>query len=115
LEESSVKLPKREFAVIEPEKLTAYLLNLNHRRGGAKARLLLRFGYSLKDWQQLEADIRQYHLAADVTVIRETPYGTRYEIYTALQTPTNESLTVRTVWQIDNGQTVPRLITLVSD
>ena len=110
-----MKLPNREFAVIEPEKLTDYLLNPNHRRGGAKARLLIRFGYSATDWQRLEADIRQYHLGTDVEMVRETPYGTRYQIFAALQTPTNESLLVRTVWQVDHGQTFPRLITLVPD
>jgi hypothetical protein len=110
-----VKLPNREFAVIEPEKLTDYLLNLNHRRGGTKARLLVRFGYSATAWQRLEADIRLYHVEADIETVRETPYGTRYQIFAALQTPTNESLFVRTVWQVDNGQTFPRLITLVPD
>lgn len=110
-----MKLPNREFAVIEPEKLTDYLLNLNHRRGGTKARLLTRFGYSATDWQRLESDIRQYHLSTDIETVRETPYGARYQIFAALQTPTNESLLVRTVWQVDYGQTFSRLITLVLD
>ena len=110
-----MKLPNRESALIEPEKLTEYLLNIDHHRGGTKAKLLLRFGYSPANWQQLEADLRRYHLGMDVNLIRETPYGTRYEIRATLQTPTNESLTVKTVWQIDQGQDFPRLITLVPD
>ncbi|WP_347278236.1 DUF6883 domain-containing protein [Leptolyngbya sp. FACHB-541] len=32
-----MRLPNRERAVIEPEKLTGYLLNTNHWRGGDKA------------------------------------------------------------------------------
>ncbi|KAM3094075.1 DUF6883 domain-containing protein [Phormidesmis sp. 146-35] len=110
-----MKLPNRESALIEPEKLVEYLLNIDHHRGGTKAKLLLRFGYSPVNWQQLEADIRRYHLEMNVNLIRETPYGTRYEISANLQTPTNESLTVKTVWQIDQGQDFPRLITLVPD
>ena len=108
-----MKLPNRESALIEPEKLTEYLLNIDHYRGGTKAKLLLRFGYSPANWQQLEADLRRYHLESDVNLIRETPYGTRYEIRATLQTPTNELLSVKTVWQIDKGQDFPRLITLV--
>ena len=110
-----MKLPNSDRAVIEPAKLTEYLLNLEHRRGSAKARLLLRFGYSAENWQQLEADIRQYHLEADVEITKENIYGTRYEISAFLQTPTGESLLVRTVWQIDIGTDFPRLITLVPD
>jgi hypothetical protein len=110
-----VKLPNRENARIESAKLTDYLLNINHRRGGSKARLLLASGYTVENWQQLEADIRQYHLNFDVEVIRETAYGVRYEISTALQTPIGRALLVRTVWQIDSGQNFPRFITLVPE
>jgi hypothetical protein len=37
----TMKLPNSERAVIAPEKLVDYLLNIEHKRGGAKARLLL--------------------------------------------------------------------------
>jgi len=110
-----MKLPNLENAVIEPSKLTEYLLNVEHKRGGDKARLLIQFGYSRDNWQQLEADIRQYHLNADINVVRETPYGTRYEISQFLQTPTGRPLLVKTAWQIDRGTDCPRLITLVPD
>ncbi|MBD1867794.1 hypothetical protein H6F95_10890 [Cyanobacteria bacterium FACHB-471] len=57
-----MRLPNREYAVIEPEKLTGYLLNTNHRRGDDNARLLIQFGYSIDNWKQLETDVRNYHL-----------------------------------------------------
>jgi hypothetical protein len=41
-----MRLPNRERAVIAPDKLTDYLLNIEHERGGAKARLLAEFGYN---------------------------------------------------------------------
>ena len=47
--------------------------------------------------------------------MRVTPYGKRYEISASLQTLSSESLHFRTVWQIDRGQDLPRLITLVPD
>lgn len=110
-----MKLPNRDRAVVEPAKLTDYLLNVEHSRGGAKAQLLLQFGYSADNWQQLEADIRCYHLEADVDRTQETPYGTRHTIRASLETPVGRSLSVRTVWQIDRGQDLPRLITLIPD
>jgi hypothetical protein len=110
-----MKIPNSDLAIIEPSKLTDYLLNSEHKRGGAKAKLLLQFGYSLENWQQLESDIRKFHLVADVNVIKETAYGMRYEISTNLMTPINRQLFVKTVWQIDTGTNFPRLITLVPD
>jgi len=110
-----MKLPNPEHAVIAPDKLVQYLLNTEHRRGGQKARVLLNFGYHVDSWQRLQSDILYFHLHADVEVIRQTPYGTRYEIRAPLQTPSGRMLTVRTIWQIDEGTDFPRLITLFPD
>jgi hypothetical protein len=41
-----MKLPNAVNAIIEENKLVTYLLNLNHRRGGSKAKLLGSLGYS---------------------------------------------------------------------
>jgi hypothetical protein len=82
-----MKLPNPEHAVIAPDKLVQYLLNIEHKRGGHKARVLGDFGYRVAQWQQLQSDIRRFHLQADVETVRQTPYGTRYEIRAPLQTP----------------------------
>jgi hypothetical protein len=110
-----MKIPNRDRAIIEPSKITEYLLNTDHKRGGAKAKLLIQFGYSIDNWQQLEADIRSFHLNEDVNLITETVYGTRYQISANLITPIGRPLTVKTVWQIDLNTNFPRLITLVPD
>lgn len=109
-----MKLPNRERAVIARDKLTDYLLNAAHKRGGAKARLLERFGYSADQWWQLSDDIRA-QLETEVDVERATDYGLRYEIRITLQTPIGQPLRVCTVWQIDDGTDFPRLITLFPD
>lgn len=110
-----MNIPNSDRALIEPAKLTEYLLNPDHKRGGAKAKLLIQFGYSLDNWLQLEADIREFHLTADVSLVKETAYGVRYEISANLITPIDRNLLVKTVWQIDLDSEVPRLITLVPD
>jgi glucose-6-phosphate 1-dehydrogenase len=110
-----MKIPNADRAVIEPAKLSEYLLNTEHQRGGAKAKLLIYFGYSPENWQQLEADIRRYHLDVDVNMVTETAYGVRYEVSTDLLTPIHRKLRVKTVWQIDTGTDFPRFITLVPD
>jgi hypothetical protein len=110
-----MKIPNSEGAVIEPSKLTDYLLNPEHKRGGAKAKLLIQFGYSQETWQRLETDIRESHLDADVDLVKETAYGTRYEVSAYLSTPVGRQLLVRTVWQTDKGTDFPRLITVIPD
>ena len=109
-----MQLPNSERAIIAQEKLIDYVLNLRHKRGGSKARLLAQFGYTVDTWQQLDADIRR-GLATDVEIVRSTDYGRRYEIRMTLQTPMALPLTVRTIWQIDEGTEVPRLLTLYPD
>jgi hypothetical protein len=110
-----MKIPNSNRAVIEPSKLTEYLLNTEHKRGGSKAKLLIQFGYSIDNWQQLETDIRRFHLPEDVNLVTETAYGTRYQISANIITPIERPLLVKTVWQIDINTDFPRLITLVPD
>ena len=41
----------------------------------------------------------------------ETPYGPRYHVEGAIETPDGRNPRVRTVWQIDLGSNYPRFIT----
>jgi hypothetical protein len=107
----TIQLSNGALAVITQEKLTDYLLNTGHKRGGTKARLLERFGYTVQNWRRLEVDIRS-GLETEVDAVRTTEYGIRYDILMTLQTPLGVPLTLRTIWQIDDGTDVPRLITL---
>jgi hypothetical protein len=110
-----MKVPNVENAVIAPEKVRDYLLNLGHRRGGPKARLLHSFGYRRADWSRLARDIREQHLSQPVSARQVGPYGTRYEIVAPLRTPDGRRLLLRSVWQIDTGTNAPRLITIVPE
>jgi hypothetical protein len=67
-------------AIIAADKLTSYLLNEPHKRGAAKARLLLGVGYRFDAPHVLESDLRDQHLSLDVTRTHENAYGVVYEI-----------------------------------
>jgi hypothetical protein len=108
-------IPNADSAVIEEQKIVDYLLNTEHRRGGSKAALLVQFGYTPTTWQQLANNLRRDHLTREADVTKTTPYGERYEIRAALQTPSGRPLTVRSIWQVDAGAVSPRLITLYPD
>lgn len=110
-----MKIPRADRAIIAPEKLRDYLLNPLHRRGGPKARLLISLGYRPEDWAQLERDLRLQHLTREVTAVSRAEYGVRFEIVAPLLTPTGARVDFRSVWQIDQGSDVARLITLYPD
>jgi hypothetical protein len=107
-----MRIPNAHKAVIAPAKLRDYLLNPSHRRGAGKARVLIACGYRAEAWEILEADLRSVHLTAEVSSISENSFGARYTIRAALVTPNGRRNVFRSLWQIDNGTDVPRLITM---
>jgi len=107
-----MKLPNAERAVIQQAKIVDYLLNVEHRDGGSKAKLLLSLGYAPANWRQLKSDLVQMHLQEDVIVSRQTISGVRYEIVPPLTGPSGDTVLFRSVWQIDLGTDAPRLVTM---
>jgi hypothetical protein len=107
-----VKLPNADKAVIAEDKLRTYLLNVEHRRGGSKATLLIAMGYSPDEWRRLEADLRKQHLTADCRSDEKTIYGQSYVIVAPLTGPGGRGVNFRSVWQIDTGTDLPRLVTM---
>ncbi len=105
-------VPNADQAMIAPDKLTGYLLNVSHKRGGPKARLLLRVGYRAGDSQRLEADLRTPHLSLDVTRTSDNAFGVVYEIEGPIKTPIGRIMRFCSVWQVDTGTDVPRFITM---
>jgi hypothetical protein len=105
-------VPNAERASIATEKLTAYLLNASHKRGGAKARLLLSVGYRSDDPLLLASDLRAQHLSRNVTRTSENPYGVVYEVEGPIKTPSGKTVRFCSVWQVDTGTDVPRFITM---
>ena len=107
-----MRIPNADRAIIGPEKLRDYLLNVAHRRGATKAKLLLGLGYDAENYQRLEMDLRKQHLILDATLEQNSTYGARHSIVAPIRTPIGRMVTFCSVWQIDTGTDVPRLITM---
>lgn len=105
-------IPNAARAIVAREKLTAYLLNPSHKRGGAKAKRLLSLGYSTNAPELLESDLRIQHLSLDPTRISENAYGVVYEIDGPIKAPGGRTARFVSIWQIDTGSGVPRFITM---
>ena len=106
-----MKLPNAHLALVEQKKITDYLLNFAHRYGASKARFFAGFGFQPEAWEVLAAALREHGQHNEVSRIKRTGFGPRYEVEGVLRVPDNRRSRVRTVWQIDEGQSVPRLIT----
>jgi hypothetical protein len=105
-------IPNANRAIIAANKLTAYLLNPSHKRGGAKARLLLSLGYRTDAPDRLESDLRAQHLPLNPARESHNLYGVAYEIEAPIETPCGRTVRFCSIWQIDAGSEVPRFITM---
>src|SRR3954466_5229515 len=108
-------LPDADGAFIEDAKLAMYLLDVTHPNGGPKARFFLAHGYQVNDHATLRADLLTHGRTHPVAMIRRTPHGMRYTVDGTLVTPNGLTRQIRTVWQVDTGTDVPRLVTAYPD
>lgn len=99
--------------IIAPEKLTQYLLVL--RRRNDKSRWLAQAGYTRKNWQLLEKDLRAQILLHEATSTESTPYGQMHEIKGELTGPNGKTLAICTIWMTEVASKKTKFITLYPD
>lgn len=104
-------LPHLEQAVVPMEKLTGYLLSDTHPDGGPKAEFYRMFGYGIDNWQDLAQALLNH--AAEHGIFKEeaTPFGVRYVIEGPLIAADGRRPNLRSIWFIDTGTDIPRLVT----
>jgi hypothetical protein len=56
--------------------------------------------------------LRRQHLTLDVAEIKDNPFGRRYVLRGIIATPSGRRVNFQSIWQIDDGTDVPRLITM---
>ncbi len=105
-----MKLPNAENAIVADLKLTEYLLSTTHAEGKGKAILFLSRGFSADRLEEMKHALLQVAQVNEVSRTRETEHGVQYVVEGQLSTPNGRSLFARTVWMIDHGGTIPRLI-----
>jgi len=107
-----MKLPNAHLAIVEREKICDYLLNPDHRFGASKARFFFAFDFRVETWEILANALRKHAQQHEVSKVQETGYGLRYQVDGELRAPDGGRPRVRAVWQVDDGQIAPRLITV---
>ncbi|MCP4401685.1 MAG: hypothetical protein GY801_30840 [bacterium] len=105
------KLPHRDKAYVPLEKVRDYLLSETHPVGKSKAKFFRSLGYNEKNSEQLIEGLTNIARNEDVTEKKSSPYGTKYVLDGALQTPQGTPANIRTVWIIEIGEEIPRFVT----
>ena len=100
--------------LIDAPKITAYLLNPQHARGGSKAKYLLRFGFK-PDEPQILADALAIHAVNNLPgTIQSQPVGpSRIRFEGVVRAPDGRDMPLATVWEANevNGERTLRFIT----
>lgn len=108
-----MKLPGAERAIIDPRKLRDYALSRTHPVGRFKAVFFASLGYSLDNWEALEAVLRSAAIEVEAEIGERTSYGRKYRIRSILRGPGGRSAEIVSVWIVLEGEAVPRLVTVM--
>ncbi len=107
----SAKLPAANFAWVEELKIKSYLLNLNHPKGGSKAKFFLKRGFTAQEWEGFQDALIVQGKNNPVVKTTTDEFGTRYVVECNCPTPDKMNPCIRTVWEIRECESKPRLIT----
>ena len=106
-----MELPNKSNAYVSIRKITDYLLSETHAVGKSKAKFFRAFGFDDANIGQFQQGLIRIAQTESVTEITETAYGNKFVIDGELRTPNGDMIHLRTVWIIEIGDSVPRLVT----
>jgi hypothetical protein len=95
---------------VSEQKIRNYLLDVNHRDGGSKAKFFIARGFSDLAWLAFANAIRQHPIDNPIRNTEATDYGLKVIVQCTLRTPDGGNPCIRTVW-MQEGTHVPRLVT----
>jgi len=106
-----MKLPNANMAVVSREKIADYLLNPVHPDNGGKAEFFMQLGFHRSQWESLATTLQALAQTAEVLRVSESPHGKKYVIVGQIETPSGKTVQVQTIWIVDKGLNVARLVT----
>lgn len=97
--------------LISEAKVTDYLLNPAHAVGRSKAAFFERFGFSLDRHVELLEGLLAHPQANAVVDVAATAYGIKSVVQCSLDTPDGRNPCIRSVWFLETGSKLQRLVT----
>lgn len=96
---------------VPQEKLTRYLLAVEHPVGGPKARLLAGFGFTHARARDLEAALLKIGRSGHLVERSQTVHGEKLVLDGRVTTPDGRRLHLRTIWIAEVADSAFRLVT----
>jgi hypothetical protein len=97
-------------AEISWRKVRDYLLNVNHRDGGPKARFFLAKSFSVGAWRTFADAIVRHRVDNPIQETDAMEFGLKVTVRCRLRTPDGRDPCILTVWMVEDAGT-PRLVT----
>jgi hypothetical protein len=89
---------------VDPKKITDYLLNPNHPKGGPKSAFFLAMGYSISDVQSfVDSLIEHAQTATHSGTVANPPYGTLHSYRCNIRTPNGRNPCIISAWESRQG------------
>lgn len=106
-----MRMPNGDRAVVPDAKLQEFLLNVNHPEQPGHAVLFHELlGIGPENAETLRSALLRAAAEEPATPGRQSPYGDKYEIRFRMTGPRG-AYTLLSVWIIERGADVPRLVT----
>ena len=109
-----MSIPNADQAIVTPEKVRDYLLNLEHPDGGSKAVWFHSLGYARDRWQELVDDLLAIARGCPEFDTETTRFGIKYKAAGEIGRPNHRPGNVLTVWIVEDDDP-PRLVTAYPD
>lgn len=104
-----MKLPNGDKAEISRQKLVGYCLNPNHPSGKHKARVFASaLGITTDNVEILDELIQKAAIEGEVIQENTTEFGQQFKVNWVI--PETQNIKLRTIWEISNLNSNPRLV-----
>jgi hypothetical protein len=105
------KISGANMAWVEEKKIIEYLLNESHADGRSKAQFFGKHGFSSADWKTLRVALVTHAQTNEVVKNADGEFGKRITVDCSFPTPDGVNPCIRTIWEIRDQGSAPRLIT----
>jgi hypothetical protein len=106
-----MKMPICDKAFVPKNKLTDYLLSINHPIGSAKAAFFRGMGFKEANCDLLELELLTIARSAEIAESETTIHGIKYVLEGDLHSPSGLARPIRTVWIAESNRPEPRFVT----
>lgn len=106
-----MKIPNNNLSFVADNKITDYLLSEIHEIGKHKADFFKSFGFDIAKIDAFKDSLIQHSIDREIEKTKDSDFGIKYELKCEIRTPDKRNPCIVTVWIVENGQIVPKLIT----